>query len=101
MQTLGGKDFQDRSYNRGLADAGATGNDQDFLGGGLADGVLLAVGQFDFHLLLDPFQGGFNLDGGQWMSTTTQGSHRVSDVDFSLIEFFEIEPGSRGPAVRG
>ena len=53
---------------RGLADAGAAGDDQHFVRRRLADGVALGRGQFQPHLLLDPAERRFDVDRRQRMA---------------------------------
>ena len=78
---LGRENFDDAAYDRGLADARATGDNQGLLLSRLANGVLLGRGQFDAHFLLDPFERGGRVDSGQWMAPVAEVPQSPCDAD--------------------
>jgi len=67
LQVLGLEDLEDAPHERGLADAGPAGDDQQLVPAGLAHGLLLAFGEAQPQAFFDPGHGLFEVDLGQRM----------------------------------
>ena len=70
LDALGQQDAQDGIDHRGLADAGAAGNDHELAVDGLGDGCALGIRQGEPGLGLDPGQGlvGIDVPPGWWVA---------------------------------
>lgn len=85
------EDGEDAVDDGGFADAGAAGDDEDALGEGGADGVLLAGGELDFGGLGAPLKGGVDVDGGIAGGAAEEVLEVFGDADLALQGGGEVD----------
>ena len=80
------EDFDDAADDGGLADTGAAGDDNDFGGDPGTDGLALGVTHRDVGLLVGPFEGLLDLEGGQGDGGLGDGEEALGEAALGAVD---------------